>query len=85
MEYLIAKNANLFFISCSDNPDLVLIAHPLTDDNYESWCCVMIMSLFRKNKLGFVDDSNIPLAKDDPQFLLWHRNSSIVNPQFNLQ
>lgn len=55
MEELVAESVYHFFISKSNNPDLVLVSHPLTDNNYGSWFHAMIMTLLGRNKLNFVE------------------------------
>ncbi|GMI96544.1 hypothetical protein HRI_003323700 [Hibiscus trionum] len=63
------NDANLYYLHQSDNPGMVLVTQPLGNDNYHSWRRSMMMALYAKNKLGFVDESipapaQVPAARD---------------------
>ena len=68
-----------YFLHHSDNPGLVLVSQPLTEENYASWSRAMLIALSVKNKLGFIDGS-IPKPGDTELIRLnsWIRNNNIV-------
>jgi len=53
----IMNDSNPFLIHPSDNPSLMLVSHPLSGDNYNSWKKAMKMAFLGKKKFGFVDGS----------------------------
>ena len=68
-------------LSSSDHPGLVLVSHPLTEENYNSWSRAMRMALNGKRKLGFVDGS-IPHPSDDAtpdQIANWQCVNDVVS------
>ncbi|KAL3633157.1 hypothetical protein CASFOL_026141 [Castilleja foliolosa] len=68
-----------YYIHPSDAINLMLVSHPLTEDNYASWSRAMVMALTVKNKLGFVDGSIATPGADDPILLsAWIRNQNMV-------
>ena len=46
-----------FHLPSGDNPRLVLVAQPLTKENYNTWSRSVIVALNAKNKVGFIDGS----------------------------
>lgn len=67
-------HGGVYYLHHSDQPYLVLVAHPLVGiSNYTSWCEAMIMALTAKNKLGFIDGSIVQPTIDDPLFETWKR------------
>ena len=46
-----------FFLHHGESPGAILVAQPLTEDNYPTWARAMRMALDAKSKLGFVDGS----------------------------
>lgn len=52
-----ANHDDPYYLHPSDNPGLVLVSQPLTEDNCNSWRRVMLMVLNGKNNVGFVDGS----------------------------
>ncbi|KAJ1431369.1 Gag-polypeptide of LTR copia-type [Sesbania bispinosa] len=47
--------SNSLFLHHSNGLGLVLISQPLTKSNYNTWSYVVIVALFVKNKLAFID------------------------------
>lgn len=67
-----------FFISGSDNPNIVFTSDLLRDGNYTDWADEISNALFAKNKFGFVDGS-IPIPEEgSPELLLWKRYNAMV-------
>ena len=48
-----------FFLHHGESPGAILVAQPLTEDNYPTWARAMRMTLDAKSKLGFVGGSII--------------------------
>ena len=46
-----------FHLPSGDNPRLVLVAQPLTKENYNTRSRSVIVALNAKNKVGFIDGS----------------------------
>ena len=70
-----------YTLSSSDHLGLVLVSHPLTEENYNSWSRAMRMALNGKRKLGFVDGS-IPRPGDDAtpdQIANWQCVNDVVS------
>ena len=44
-----------FHLPSGDNPGLVLVAQPSTEENYNTWSRSVIVALNAKNKVGFID------------------------------
>ncbi|XP_024024584.1 uncharacterized protein LOC112092495 [Morus notabilis] len=58
---------SLYFLHSEDHPGLILVSHPLTGPNYNTWNRAMFMALNAKHKLGFVDGSiSKPSAQAPP-------------------
>jgi len=72
-------DSNPFILPPSDNPNIALVSHPLTGENYNSWKKAMCMALHGKNKYGFVDGSIPEPALGHSTHVLWHRNDSIIS------
>ncbi|XP_073041751.1 uncharacterized protein [Primulina eburnea] len=71
-------SSNPYFLQNGDHPGLVLVSHPLSGSNYNTWSRAIVMALTAKNKLGFVDNS---IARPSPNDLLygaWNRCNSMV-------
>lgn len=56
------KGKTLYYIHQAKNLDMLLITEPLSNANFNTWKRSMIMALYMKNKLGFIDGS---VAKSD--------------------
>lgn len=54
----------------------MLVTEPLTEDNYVSWRCAIIISLPVKNKLSLIDGA-LPRPTNH-LFPSWIRNNNIV-------
>ncbi|XP_024020927.1 uncharacterized protein LOC112091466 [Morus notabilis] len=67
-----------FFLHGGDNPGLVLVSHPLTESNYNTWRRSMLMALNAKNKVGFVDGTLPRPPAADLTFSFWSRCNSMV-------
>ncbi|GMI72423.1 hypothetical protein HRI_000911600 [Hibiscus trionum] len=70
---------NPYYLHQSDNPGMVLVTQPLTNDNYNTWKRSMLMALSAKNKLGFVDGSISAPASTSDRFNAWTRANNLVN------
>lgn len=73
-----AMDDSPYTILASDTPGCVLVSHPLSHDNWNSWKKAMTMALEGKNKFGFVDGSIPAPPPGDPNSVLWRRNNNIV-------
>lgn len=67
-----------YYIHHLDNPGLVLVSQPLTGDNYALWSRAMVIALFVKNKVGFIDGSLAKPKDSDEQLNNWVCNNNIV-------
>ncbi|XP_073061971.1 uncharacterized protein [Primulina eburnea] len=73
-----------FFLLNDDHPSLILVSHPLSGRNYNTWNREMSMALTTKNKHGFVDNSIQCPHLDDLFFGAWLRcNSMVISWIFN--
>ena len=71
--------SNPYFLHHLDSHGLVLVSQPLTGNNYSSCSRAMLIALFVKNKLGFVDGSiTKPSANDSALLQSWIRNNNVV-------
>ncbi|GMJ05093.1 hypothetical protein HRI_004178500 [Hibiscus trionum] len=71
---------NPYYLHQSDNPGIVFVLQPLTNDNYNSWRRSMVMALSAKNKLGFVDGSiSAPPLIPAEKYNAWTRVNNLVN------
>ncbi|KAA8547062.1 hypothetical protein F0562_003491 [Nyssa sinensis] len=74
------------YIHPSDHPGLVLVSHPLSEDNHASWSQAILLALEAKNKLGslmvlFLHRHLPPLRKpDNGSDGLWDELSEIQSP-----
>ncbi|XP_057969382.1 uncharacterized protein LOC131158529 [Malania oleifera] len=62
-----------------NHPGIVLVSHPLTEDNYETWSRAMLLALQAKNKIKFIDGTLTP--PDSPssaEALQWSHCNGIV-------
>lgn len=61
-----------FFLHPDDNLGVVFVTYPLISENDHSRSLSMVIALFVKNKLGFVDRT-LPKPSDpiDPMLPLW--------------
>lgn len=69
-----------FFFHLGKNPNVVLVTHPLTSENYNSWSRSMTMALLAKNRLGFINGTL--LKPSNPTHLMlapWMRCNNMVN------
>lgn len=67
-----------FFLQNGDHPGLILVSHPLSGSNYNTWSGAMVMDLTAKNKLGFVDNTLVRTSPDDFLYGAWNRCNSMV-------
>ncbi|XP_024017250.1 uncharacterized protein LOC112090349 [Morus notabilis] len=67
-----------FFLHNGDNPGLILVSHPFTGSNYNTWRRSMLMALNAKNKVGFVDATLLRPSAGDLTFNFWSRSNSRV-------
>ena len=59
--------SSLYFLTSSDNPGMSLIVVRLTEENYNTWSRVVLISLDAKTKIGFIDGSiPKPQSPDHP-------------------
>ena len=64
-----------FFLQNGDHPGFILVTHPLTLSNYNTWSRAMLMALTVKS---FVDGSILRPSPDDLLFSSWIRCNSMV-------
>jgi hypothetical protein len=50
-------SSNPLYPSHDDSPGSLMVAQPLTGDNYSAWSRSKIMALIAKNKIAFIDGS----------------------------
>ncbi|XP_068646331.1 uncharacterized protein [Aristolochia californica] len=75
----IEEPSNRYYIHHLDSPEQVLVSQLVTDENYISWSRAMLIALFVKNKVGFVDGSIPELPSTDPNLLYsWTQNNNMV-------
>ncbi|XP_073022626.1 uncharacterized protein [Primulina eburnea] len=67
-----------FYLQNGDHPGLVLVTHPLTGTNYNTWSRAISMALTAKNKLVFVDGAYLRPPMDDLLYGAWNRCNSMV-------
>ena len=68
-----------YFLHYLDSPGLILVSQLLTKENYASWSRSILIALFMKNKLGFVDGSiEKPSGENSDLLNCWMRNNNIV-------
>jgi len=67
-----------FFIHYSDSPNLILVSQSLTGENYASWSYLIMIALFVKNKLGFINGIIVRPSGDITLFNAWIRSNNIV-------
>lgn len=65
----IEDSLNPFFLHNSDHLGSMLVNQPLTSDNYSTWPKSMLMALWTKNKIGFVNGFIKPTSSTDPLFM----------------
>ena len=69
-----------FFLHHGETPGAILIAQPLTKDNYPTWAKAMRMALDAKSKLGFVDGSvNASMAVTPLKKQAWSKCNSMIS------
>ena len=65
-------SSNPFFLYHGDSLGAMIVSQPLNGDSYNSWKRVMMMALFAKNKLNFVNGTlPKPSNLTDPTGLAW--------------
>ncbi|KAL5577328.1 hypothetical protein UlMin_019027 [Ulmus minor] len=75
----IEEPSNPYYLHHSDSPGLVLVSQQLIGENYTIWSRVMLIALFMKNKLGFIDGSiSEPPGTDANLYNSWIRNNNMV-------
>ncbi|XP_073049302.1 uncharacterized protein [Primulina eburnea] len=67
-----------FYLQNGDHPGLVLVSHLLAGNNYNTWSRAMSMALTAKNKLLFVDGTQLRPASGDLLYAAWIRCNSMV-------
>ncbi|XP_075521513.1 uncharacterized protein LOC142554727 [Primulina tabacum] len=67
-----------FYLQNGDHPGLVLVSHPLSGNNYNTWSRAMTMALTAKNKLSFVDGTSVRPSNEDLLYGAWIRCNSMV-------
>ena len=69
-----------YFLSNGDYLGLFLVSHHLSNNNYNTWNCVMLTALTTKNKVGFIDGSIPHLDAHDLLYKSWvHYNSMVIS------
>ncbi|KAL5572502.1 hypothetical protein UlMin_022099 [Ulmus minor] len=75
----IEEPSNPYYLHHSDSPGQILVSQQLTGENYTSWSRAMLIALFVKNKLGFVNRSIAePPGIDANLFNSWIRKNNMV-------
>ena len=73
------KPSNPYFLHNSENPGLILVNQPLTEENYATWSRAIIYALHSKNKTDFVDGTiKAPTSSSNPSFLAWKKCNIMV-------
>ena len=73
------KPSSPYFLHSSENPGLILVNWPLTEENYATWSRAIIYALDSKNKTDFVDGTiKAPTSSSDPNFLTWKKCNIMV-------
>ena len=80
------ENSNSpYFLHNVDHLNLVLVSHPLTGCNYNTWSRAMWMTINAKNKLGFMDGSIPQPVADELTVNIWsHCNSMVISWLINV-
>ena len=69
-----------FFLDHGESPGAILVAQPLTMDNYPTWARAMRMVLDAKSKLGFIDGSIIASMTITPlEKQAWSKCNSMIS------
>ncbi|XP_050289694.1 retrovirus-related Pol polyprotein from transposon RE1 [Quercus robur] len=73
------KPSSPYFLHSSENPGLILVNWPLTEENYATWSRAIIYALDSKNKTDFVDGTiKAPTSSSDPIFPTWKKCNIMV-------
>ena len=73
------KPSSPYFLHSSENPGLILVNQPLTEENYATWSQSIIYALDSKNKIDFVDGTiKAPTSSSDPIFPAWKKCNRMV-------
>ena len=73
------KPSSPYFLHSSENPGLILVNQPLTEENYATWSRAIIYALDSKNKIDFVDGTiKAPTSSSDPIFPTWKKCNIMV-------
>ncbi|KZV15509.1 hypothetical protein F511_38613 [Dorcoceras hygrometricum] len=67
-----------FYLHNGDHPGLILVSTPLTGNNYNSWSRSISTAFTAKNKLPFIDGSQLRPKSDDLLYESWIRCNSMV-------
>lgn len=70
--------ASPFFIRSSDTLHYVLVSNVFTGVGFNSWKRSMVISLFAKNKIIFVDGTIIPPLSNSSTYPYWFCTNSMV-------
>lgn len=68
---LALDQTNPYYLHPAENPGVVLVFPPLSENNYESWSRSMKCSLLSKNKIKFVNGKLLKANEDDNLFDAW--------------
>ena len=74
-----------YFLPSSDNLGMSLVVQHLTEEDYNTWSRVVLISLDAKNKLGFIDATMPkPQYVNHPYYTAWCKcNSTVLAWLFN--
>ncbi|KZV18776.1 hypothetical protein F511_15014 [Dorcoceras hygrometricum] len=75
---ILEDSSNPFYLNNGDHPGLILVSNPLTGNNYNTWNRSMSTALTAKNKLPFIDGSQLRPKPDDLLYEAWVRCNSMV-------
>lgn len=58
------------YLHITENPNLIFVSPPMSENNYTSWSRSMKITLEVTNKFGFVNGAIPNLGEDDPKFAM---------------
>ncbi|GKV17622.1 hypothetical protein SLEP1_g28100 [Rubroshorea leprosula] len=67
-----------YYLHPSDDPSKVLVASPLTGENFHTWRRAMQNALYAKNKMGFIDGTLKTPSADCSEFLGYAESATEV-------
>ncbi|XP_075491465.1 uncharacterized protein LOC142529734 [Primulina tabacum] len=71
-------SSSLFYLQNGDHSGLVLVSHPLSGNNYNTWSGAMNMALTAKKKISFVDGTSVRPSVEDLLYGAWIRCNSMI-------